>query len=112
MSNIEISIPKNSDFMTLFNRAYRLSAAVFAISNVMEKDEELRTKIKSLSLELVSVAVNLKDKYFVDSKRLIIEVEKKSLELMSMLDIASLSGLVSEMNGSILKEEFQSFDFR
>jgi hypothetical protein len=103
------TIQKNNDFLDIYNRSYRLAAAVFMISNVINQDEELRTKIKSLSLKLVSVSVNLKDINFLDAKKLITDIEKNSLELMSMLDIASVSGLISKMNGSILKEEFRSF---
>jgi hypothetical protein len=102
-------IQKNTDFINIYNKSYRLVAAVFMISNVIEQDEELRTKIKSLSLNLVSMSVNLKDINFLDAKKLVTNIEKNSLELMSMLDIASISGLISKMNGNILKEEFQSF---
>lgn len=102
-------ILQNTDFISIYNRSYRLAAAVFMISGVMDQDEELRTKIKKLSLNLVSVSVNLKDINFLDAKKLITDLEKNSLELMSMLDIASVAGLISKMNGGILREEFQSF---
>jgi len=75
----------------------------------MDQNEELRTKIKKLSLDLVSMAVNLKDINNLDAKRLMINLEKNSLELMSMLDIASVAGLISKMNADVLREEFQSF---
>ena len=55
------------------------------------------------------MSVNLKDINFLDAKKLIIDLEKNSLELMSMLDIASVIGLISKMNATILREEFQSF---
>jgi|GEM_PF-4679315 len=102
-------ILKNTDFNDIYNKSYRLAAAVFMISNVMNQSGELETKIKKLSLELVSMAVGLKDINFYDAKKLISDIEKNSLELMSMLDIASISGLVSKMNSNILKEEFQAF---
>jgi hypothetical protein len=100
---------KNTDFITIFNRSYRLAAAVFTISNVIDQSEELRTKLKNLSLHLVSMSVNLKDTNVLDAKKLITDLEKNSLELMSLLDIAAVAGLISKMNGDILKEEFQSF---
>jgi len=100
---------KNTDFASIYNKSNRLAAAVFMVSNVMDKDEGLKTRIKNLSLELVSVSVNLKDISQSDAKKLITNLEKISFELMSMLDIASVSGLISKMNGEILKEEFQSF---
>ncbi|MFH0804329.1 MAG: hypothetical protein V1896_01895 [Candidatus Zambryskibacteria bacterium] len=102
-------IQKNTDFMTIYNRSHRLAAAVFMISDILNQDEELKTRIKSLSLKLVSVSVSLKDINFLDARKLIVDIEKISLELMSMLDIASISGLISKMNSDILKEEFRSF---
>jgi hypothetical protein len=108
-TNMNETIQKNTDFMNIYNRSYRLAAAVFMISNVIDKDEELKTKIKSLSLNLVSVSVSLKDISFSDAKKIMSDLEKNSLELMSMLDIAAVSGLVSQMNAGILREEFQSF---
>jgi len=104
----EITV-KNTNFLDIYNRSYRLSAAVFMISNIIDQSEELRTKIKNLSLDIVSVSVNLKDIDLGCVKKAIIDLEKKSLELMSMLDIASVAGLISKMNASILKEEFQLF---
>jgi hypothetical protein len=100
---------KNSDFLVIYTKSYRLAAAVFMISNMIDQGESLRTKIKDLALVLVSISVNLKDINFLDARKLITDIEKKSLELMSMLDIACVSNLISKMNVSILKEEFQSF---
>lgn len=102
-------IQKNIDFNLIYNRSYRLAAAVFLVSNIMDENEELKAKIKNLSLKLVSMSVNLKDNNPSEVKKIIGEIEKNSLELMSMLDIASISGLISKMNSKILIEEFQSF---
>ena len=103
------NITHNTSFNDLYTKSYRLAAAVFTVSNIINEKEELRTKIKNLALELVSMSVNLKDINFSDARKQLINIEKNSLELMSLLDIASLSGLISEMNAKILKEEFQSF---
>jgi len=100
---------KNPDFIDIYNKSHRLAAAVFMISTLMEEDQELRTKAKKLALELVSASVNLKDINSLDAKSIISSLEKNSLELMSILDIASIAGLISKMNASILREEFQSF---
>jgi hypothetical protein len=100
---------KSNDFLSIYGKSHRLAVAVFMVSNVIAEGEELRTKIKNLSLELVSTSVKLKDINFLDAKKLAIDLEKNSLELISMLEIASVSGLISKMNGSIIKEEFQSF---
>lgn len=98
-----------TDFPSIHNRSSKLAAAVFMVSNLMDQSEELKTRVKNLSLRIISASVNLKDTDLSDSKKIITELEKSSLELMSMLDIASISGLISKMNGDILREEFQSF---
>jgi hypothetical protein len=100
---------EKQNFMEIYNKANRLAAAIFVVSNIINNDEELKTKIKNLSLELVSLSVNLKDTNFTITRNTIFNLEKKSLELMSFLDIASMSELISKMNGNILKEEFKSF---
>jgi hypothetical protein len=102
-------IQKNNDFLNIYTKSYRLASATFMISNMIDQTEVLRTKIKELSLVLVSEVVNLKDINFLNTRKLIISIEKISLELMSMLDIACVSNLISKMNASILKEEFQNF---
>ncbi len=107
--NLKGVMHKNVEFTDIYNKAYRLSAAVFVVSNIIDEKEELKTRIKSLSLSLVSMAINLKDTNFADTKKMIGEIERISLELMSMLDIARVSELISKMNGSIIKNEFQSF---
>lgn len=102
-------VSTNTDFNHIYKHAQRLAAAVFAVSSVIDNNEELKTKLKSLSIDIVSVSVNLKDLETLDIKKIFSEIEKKSLLLMSLLDIASLSGLISKMNGEIIKEEFNGF---
>src|SRR3989344_1338588 len=104
----EIALKKD-DFMNMYNKSHRLGAAVFVVSNLMDEREELKTKVKSLSLQIISMSISLKDTNFLDARKLILDIEKLSLELMSIVDIPSITGLISKMNGSILKEEFQSF---
>jgi len=109
MSQMDEITTKNNSFMDIYNKSYRLAAAIFLISNVIDQNDELRTKMKKLSLELVSMSVNLKDTNFNQVKNLLKDIEKNSLELISMIDIAALSGLITEMNGRVIKDEFNSF---
>lgn len=107
--NTEGVLPKETNFNKIYSQSNKLAAAVFVVSDLIENSDELKAKIKNLSIELVSLSVNLKDINFIDTKKLIKGIEKKSLELLSLLDIASISGLISKMNGMILKGEFQMF---
>jgi len=97
------------DFTFIYNRSHRITSAVFMVSNLIDQNEDLRTKIKSASLEFISTSVNLKDINFPDIQKSLIDMEKLSLKLMSFLDIACISGLISKMNANILKSEFKIF---
>lgn len=96
-------------FDVIYKKAYRLSTAVYLVSNLMSDKEELKTKIKNLALDLVSVSVSMKDLPSIGVLNTIGNIEKKSLELMSLLDIAANAGLISGMNASIIRTEFDSF---
>lgn len=99
----------NSNFIDTYNRSCRLAAAVFIVADTLDNGQELKTIIKSLSLKLISSSVALKDISFSEARAAITEVEKNSMELLSMLDIAAVSDLISKMNANILREEFQAF---
>lgn len=96
------------DFLPLYSKSHRLATAAFLVSGTIVFDEDLKTILKKLSLSAVSIAVNLKDNDCNNAKKLLIELERKFIEIISLLDVACISGLVSKMNVSILKEEFKS----
>lgn len=98
----------NNDFINIYNKSCRLGTAVFAVANIMEEDE-LKNRLKKLSIEIISMTVSLKETSAIDSKRLIGDIEKQSLLLMSLIDISAITGSISAMNGKIIKEEFQYF---
>lgn len=102
-------LQKNNNFNNIYSKAHRLASAVFAVFNYVEDDLDLKTKIKNLSLDIVSKTVELKDANFFDTKKNVLEIEKKVLFLISLLDIASVTEVISSMNGSIIKEEFKNF---
>lgn len=109
MSLMNIQKEKNKDFLVVYNKSYRLAAAVFAVAGMMDDGEELKNKIKNISLEIVSLSVKLKDTTFFEAKKIISEIEKDTLLLMSILDISAIAGMISKMNAQIIKEEFESF---
>ena len=108
--NVNKIVSKEDDlFINFYNKCYRLSAAGFIVANLIDEKEELKTKTKTLCLRLVSLSVNLRQIDQEVIKKTIIDIEKISLELTSLLDIASVSKLISPMNALILKQEFNSF---
>lgn len=109
MSLINKENPNNKLFLALYNKSYRLMAAVFVVLNLIEDSNQIKIRIKELALQAMSLCVELKDFSNQSSAIILSDIEKKILELVSLLEIGSISGLISPMNSSILKTEFQSF---
>ena len=97
------------DPVSVYKRAERLACAVFLVANVMPESESLKLKIKYLAMELVSITAALQPRFISINPESFDQVETVSLQLSSFIDIASVSGLISDMNGAILKKEFESF---
>ncbi len=109
LSLIDSNTDSSKNFLKLYNRSNRLISAVFLVINVVDGNDQIKNRIKELAMQLMSVCVELKDEQGANSYRLLSKIEKVVLELLSLLEVTSVSGLVSEMNASILKNEFQSF---
>lgn len=95
----------------IHEKAKRIASAIFLIIGNIESEDLLKSKIKDLSLNLVSKSVNLRNSLFSEINKTVLDMEKICIELMSFLDIASVSGLISKMNGEIIKKEFNLFVF-
>jgi hypothetical protein len=98
-TNVEVLDPR----LAILNRSYRLVAAIFVVLKIIDGEEQLKTRLKDLSLELLSLTSTIKD---CESATCIKETERVSAEIVSLVEVAVMSGLVSEMNGAVLKSEF------
>lgn len=107
--NKSITISNRPGFFDIYNRTYRLIAAVFVVVKLMDSENDLRQRIEKLALSIMSLCVRLKDSNEQNSISLNQDIERYILEIMSFIDVASLSGFISTMNGAILKQEFQAF---
>ncbi len=95
-------------FLNLYKRSHKLSAAIFLVSNSIEDDETLKSKIKELCVKMLSLVISLKDlSSYIEVQKTLSEIENSSLEVLSLLDIASISGSISVMNADIIKNEFK-----
>ena len=65
------------------------------VTDIINKDEPLRNKLRTLGTEIIS-----------DMHSLPVQARSRIIEVVSFLEIASSLNLISEMNGNILKKEF------
>ena len=82
-----------------YNRANKLITALYMVTDIMQKDEPIRVKLRTLGTDILSDIISV-------SKRTPNNLEEKITMILSFLDIAFNVGMISEMNSNILKKEF------
>jgi len=95
-----------NNFINLYKKIERLSSAIFLVSNTITDCYELKRKINDLAISLISYCAAIKDNITTEEIKLLSKMESALMEISSLLDMALVSGLVSSMNTSILKQEF------
>lgn len=97
-SNNSVSVPylKSELLSDSYPKLNKLITALYIVTDIIEKDEPIRLKLRTLGVEILS-DMNSTSRT---------ELYKKTVSVLSFLDIASAINLISEMNFNILKKEF------
>jgi hypothetical protein len=94
--------------LLIAKKSEKLVTAVYLVSDLMGEDEPIKATLRKISVELLSAMNTLAQPEIKDR----ITVYKNSLrlttEILSLLHIARTTGLMSEMNSSLLIDGFRS----
>src|ERR1035437_10887303 len=93
-SGLSISI-KDTSFSISYTKTHKLITALYMVTDIIDKGEPIRSKLRNLGTEIVS-----------DIHSMPTKAGKKIAETVSFLNIASAMNFISEMNCNILKKEF------
>ncbi len=94
---------KDTPISISFNKANKLITALYMVSDIMDIEEPLRKKLRSLGVEVLAEVQVIKDMH--TSYNLNSLTGKLDL-ILSCLNIATTVGMISNMNGQILTKEF------
>ncbi len=103
---------KDSQFSISYSRSSNLIKALFMVTDIMDKDESVRQKLRVLGTDILSDIYtyffnpNAKKLSVINPNGHIDSLVNKVSQVLSFLDISSSVGLISEMNFSILNREF------
>lgn len=78
-----------------YNKTNKLVTALYMVTDIINPEEPLRNKLRTLGIEIIS-----------DIHNSPAQASKKIYEVVSFLDVASALNLISDMNRNILKKEF------
>src|SRR5437016_5562412 len=86
---------KDNTFPISYPKTTKLISALYMVTDIMDKEEPMRHKLRTLGGEVIS------DIYSNLSK-----TNKTISEILSFLEVAASVAMISEMNAAILKKEF------
>lgn len=103
-----ISIFENdAQTIFIFKKTEKLASAIYLITSFISDSEPLKWKVREVATRLLSYSMNLSNqghRYRFDAMNNFLSA---SLEIISLLEVANISGIVSPMNYGILKFEME-----
>lgn len=105
--NPVVFFKKDKNFVFVHQKLEKLGAAIYMITNLFDADEPLKWSLRNLSTDLLHINISLQSDVPKNTEEAERHMKEVILEIVSLLDIALFAGLVSSMNVSIMKREFQ-----
>ena len=101
-SGTDIAIKDTSVHLS-YTKTNKLVTALYMVTDILDKDEPLRNKLRTLGTEIISDTYSIQQGGIGQVASLMLS---KVSETLSFLDIASAMNIISEMNSKILQKEF------
>lgn len=98
----------NNDFVLAYKKTEKLASAVYMVSGLFSDNEPIKWTLRKKVGELLSFILTYKDTPEVSRADFVYNTKTRSLELISLLEVSVRGGLMSQMNFSILKQEFMN----
>lgn len=86
----------------------RLATAIYLVTNFLLDTEPMKSRLRTLSLELVRDASFIKNGSQIIETNVLESLRSNVIETLSLFELAFVAGLVSEMNFIVLKREYAS----
>ncbi len=95
---------KDKNFTFVFQKIKKISAAIYMLTNFFDDQEPLKWSLRKLSTDLLNTLSRKSDAQSGEVVKN--KLSEMILEIMSLLEVASFAGLLSPMNISIIRQEF------
>lgn len=99
---------QDQSFVFVYKKTEKLATALYMVTNLFGDNEPMKWTLRTKVSNLLSFIIGFKDILESREYEFSNDVKTKVLEVVSLLEVASRSGLVSPMNFSILKGEFMN----
>ncbi len=97
---------KDAGFVFAYKKTEKLVSAIYMITGLFSDNEPMKWNLRRKASDLLSLMINYKDLNESEFFEFTYNVKTRVLELVSLLEVSLRGGLISEMNFSILNQEF------
>jgi len=112
--NVESSFPTNvpeySFDIFLNKKTEKLTTALYMVTSFLSDSEPLKWKLRERSIDLLSDISTVRNGSVSEVENIFADYSPCIEEIISLLEVAVASKLISEMNFSILKKEYVSLN--
>lgn len=97
-------IPKGLSFV--FRKSEKLTTALYMVTDIMSEREPMKWKMRETTVEILTGVTQSINATPAEKMTALADVLKKIERMISFLEIAQASRILSEMNASVLKKEY------
>ena len=96
---------KDSYFVFVYKKTEKLATALYMVTNLFSENEPMKWTLRKKVSDMLSFVLGYKHSVSQQTS-FVSNVKERVLDIVSLLEVASKSGLVSSMNFSIIQQEF------
>jgi hypothetical protein len=89
-------------FVFVYKKTEKLATAMYMVTNLLSENEPMKWALRKKVGDLLSFMLSYKDILPPEHDNFVHKTKSRILEIVSLLEISSRSGLLSPMNFSIL----------
>lgn len=97
----------DKSYSFLYKKSEKLVTAIYMVTSLFPDAEPLRNSLRNVSLKFLRLNLLLGGKMMSDREKYLNEIKENIVIIISYFDIGYMSGIISEMNLNILKNEFE-----
>lgn len=90
----------------IYKKNQRLTSALFLVTDFIPEGEHLKSEIRKRGVDLLSLIMYLTSASYKKANYSISDTYNFIFEIISLLEVAYISGFISEMNFSVLLKEY------
>ena len=92
----------------IFKKTEKITAALYLVSGLLKDDEPIKWELRDRGIDLLSSSFSASNSLPGDKNAVIQSIFTAALETLSLLNVARISGLISDMNHRLLVHEIDN----